>query len=188
MSATSEQLQFMEQISGLDTDLGRHFPNSSKIHVAGSSPGLRVPMREIALAATRVQNGEAPNLPLRVYDTSGTYTDPEVAIDLHRGLPPVTAAWVEARGDTAELPGFTSTYGRSRQTAMHDAHLRFQLARKPRMAPIAEADIPPVNAFGRTIAQTDRDASAASTHHAAADITVPASDPMARKAAAAGDD
>ncbi len=134
MSATSEQLQFMEQISGLDTDLGRHFPNSSKIHVAGSSPGLRVPMREIALAATRVQNGEAPNLPLRVYDTSGPYTDPEVAIDLHRGLPPVTAAWVEARGDTAELPGFTSTYGRSRQTAMHDAHLRFQLARKPRKA------------------------------------------------------
>ena len=50
---------------------------------------LRVPLREIALS------GEEP---FRVYDTSGPYTDPDAAIDVKRGLPPLRKPWVEARG------------------------------------------------------------------------------------------
>ena len=64
-------------------------------------------------------------------------------------------------------------------------YIEAALARKPRMEPLAEADIPLVGAFGRNIVQTDQDPDARSTHHAAADITVPAADPMAREEAAA---
>ena len=134
MSATPKELQFADRISGLDTKLGRHFPNSGKIHVNGSRPDLRVPLREVSLTPTRTSSGDEANPPIRLYDTSGSYTDPEVAIDLHRGLAPVSLKWIEERGDTEELPAPTSTYGRSRQTEMSTAHLRFRLARKPRRA------------------------------------------------------
>jgi len=74
------------------------FPQSSKIFVPGQQPGVQVPMREIALT-----NGEQ----VVVYDTSGPYTDPSVDIDVRRGLPPVRAGWVDARGDTEAYAGRT---------------------------------------------------------------------------------
>ncbi|WP_187334785.1 phosphomethylpyrimidine synthase ThiC [Novosphingopyxis iocasae] len=65
---------------------------SKKIHVAAKSgSGVRVAMREIQL-----EGGEAP---VRVYDTSGPYTDPDAAIDIHGGLPQLRRSWIEARGD-----------------------------------------------------------------------------------------
>src|SRR5437868_5964295 len=66
------------------------FPASTKVYVSGAlHPAIRVPMREIRLSATRGHNGAKPeeNPPLRVYDTSGPYTDPDAATDLHQGLP-----------------------------------------------------------------------------------------------------
>jgi len=76
------------------------FPASRKTYLIGSRPDLRVPVREVALS-----NGEQ----IALYDTSGPYTDPDAAIDVHRGLPEVRSAWIDARGDT-------ETYeGRSRQ-------------------------------------------------------------------------
>ncbi|HEY7111660.1 MAG TPA: phosphomethylpyrimidine synthase ThiC [Thermoanaerobaculia bacterium] len=77
-------------------------PGSRKVYVSGPS-GLRVPFREITLHPTRGMRGEMElHPPLRVYDTSGPYTDPEVEIDLHRGLPELRGAWIEARGPYAE--------------------------------------------------------------------------------------
>ena len=134
MSATPEQLQFMDRISGLDTDLGRHFPNSRKIHIGGGRPDLRVPMREVSLAPTPTSGGEEINPPVRLYDTSGPYTDSDASIDLRQGLPPLTAKWIEERGDSEALPAPTSTFGRSRQNGVGGAHLRFGPARKPRRA------------------------------------------------------
>ncbi|MBH9536454.1 phosphomethylpyrimidine synthase ThiC [Novosphingopyxis sp. YJ-S2-01] len=65
---------------------------SKKIHVAAKSgSGVRVAMREIQL-----EGGEAP---VRVYDTSGPYTDPDAAIDIHGGLPQLRRSWIEARND-----------------------------------------------------------------------------------------
>ncbi len=134
MSATPEQLQFMDRISGLDTDLGRYFPNSRKIHLAGNRAGLRVPMREVSLTPTPTSNGEEINPPVRLYDTSGPYTDPEAAIDLRRGLPPLCAPWIAERGDSEELEAPTSAFGRSRQSGLNVAHLRFGPTRNPRRA------------------------------------------------------
>ncbi|NNC73706.1 MAG: phosphomethylpyrimidine synthase ThiC, partial [Sphingomonadaceae bacterium] len=65
---------------------------SKKIHVAAhSGSGIRVAMREIQL-----EEGEDP---VRVYDTSGPYTDPEANIDIMAGLPALRREWIEARGD-----------------------------------------------------------------------------------------
>jgi phosphomethylpyrimidine synthase len=71
-------------------------PASRKVYVEGSHPGVRVPMREVALT-----NGEAVTL----YDCSGPYTDPNVQIDVTRGLPPVREAAIVARGDTETYEG-----------------------------------------------------------------------------------
>ncbi|PZO72443.1 MAG: phosphomethylpyrimidine synthase ThiC [Sphingomonas taxi] len=67
---------------------------SRKIHVAvPTSPDVRVAMREIVLDP----NCSEP--PLRVYDTSGPYTDPRATIDINAGLPQLRRQWIEARGD-----------------------------------------------------------------------------------------
>src|SRR6266536_2628 len=73
-------------------------PGSRKVHVSGPD-GMRIPFREIALSPTKGMRGETElNPPFRVYDTSGPYTDPNVPIDLHRGLPDLRRPWIEARG------------------------------------------------------------------------------------------
>jgi phosphomethylpyrimidine synthase len=73
-------------------------PGSKKIYVLGPH-GMRVPFREIALSPTKGMRGEtALNPSLRVYDTSGPYTDPEASIDLRRGLPELRRPWILARG------------------------------------------------------------------------------------------
>eukprot|EP01036_Dinobryon_divergens_P049998 gene49998-66965_t len=73
------------------------FPASTKVYVPGAMhPGLQVPMREVALT-----NGER----VALYDTSGPYTDPAAAIDVRRGLAPLRAPWIEARGDTEAYTG-----------------------------------------------------------------------------------
>ena len=71
-------------------------PASRKVYVEGSHPGVRVPMREVSLT-----NGEAVTL----YDCSGPYTDPNVDIDVTRGLPAVREAAILARGDTEAYAG-----------------------------------------------------------------------------------
>jgi phosphomethylpyrimidine synthase len=69
-------------------------PASRKVYTGDSARGMRVPHRDISL------HPSAGEPPLRVYDTSGPYTDPAVNIDIEAGLPRWREAWVEARGDT----------------------------------------------------------------------------------------
>jgi phosphomethylpyrimidine synthase len=61
-------------------------------------PTLRVPFREIPL------DPSAREEPVRVYDTSGPYTDPSAPIDLARGLPPLRAGWIAARSFAQATP------------------------------------------------------------------------------------
>ena len=76
-------------------------PASRKIYVAGDLPGVRVPMREIAV------HPSAGEPPVPVYDTTGPYTDPEATIDIEQGLTRPRHAWVRARGDVEEYDGRT---------------------------------------------------------------------------------
>ncbi|MBI2095936.1 MAG: phosphomethylpyrimidine synthase ThiC [Candidatus Omnitrophica bacterium] len=68
------------------------FPSSRKVYAPGRIyPGLRVPMREIGI--------DSGNGSLRVYDTSGPYTDPQIQTDMRKGLAPLRASWIRSRGD-----------------------------------------------------------------------------------------
>jgi len=107
------------------------YPASRKIYVDGRQPGVRVPMREITLTPTHKADGEEPNPPVTVYDTSGPYTDPAVEIDLRRGLPPLRQDWITGRGDVVELADVSSEYGQRRATDPELAELRFPTARRP---------------------------------------------------------
>ncbi|MDR3419231.1 MAG: phosphomethylpyrimidine synthase ThiC, partial [Nevskia sp.] len=134
MSAVAEELhnRGLQQKAGeLSAEVCLPFPKSRKIYVEGSRPDLRVPMREIAQTATRSAQGEEANPSLSVYDTSGPYTDPDVRIDLLAGLPALRAGWIAERGDTAELKGPTSIFGRIRAADEKTRHLRFAHIRKP---------------------------------------------------------
>ncbi len=91
-----------EPLPGNQIANGDPLPGSKKVYVPGPQ-GMRVPMREIALAPTLGLRGEAElNAPLRVYDTSGPYTDPEAEIDLHQGLPELRRPWILTRGQYEE--------------------------------------------------------------------------------------
>ncbi|WP_367305930.1 phosphomethylpyrimidine synthase ThiC [Alicyclobacillus acidocaldarius] len=84
----------------MSTGYAPYFPSSRKVYVFGSRPDLRVPMREVELEPMRTSSGFRENAPLRVYDTSGPYTDPDVEVDPRRGLPALRATWIDERGDT----------------------------------------------------------------------------------------
>jgi phosphomethylpyrimidine synthase len=81
------------------------FPSSRKVYVQGSRPDIRVPFREVRLTPTQGRNGPEENPPVRLYDTSGPYTDPEFRADLAQGLPPLRLPWVLERGDVEEYEG-----------------------------------------------------------------------------------
>ncbi|MEZ0151719.1 MAG: phosphomethylpyrimidine synthase ThiC [Candidatus Reddybacter sp.] len=72
-------------------------PASKKVYIPSANfADVQVPMRQVTLTT-----GEQVHL----YDTSGPYTDVNVDIDIHRGLPAVRAAWIEGRGDTESYTG-----------------------------------------------------------------------------------
>ena len=107
--------ELLRQAQDLSESVTRPIPGSRKVHVEGSRPDLRVPMREIALAATpRMYGIQEANAPFTVYDTSGPYTDPDARIDLGAGLPPLRAEWIRERGDVERLRGLSSDFGRAR--------------------------------------------------------------------------
>jgi len=87
-------------------DVTKPFPNSQKVHIESPRPGVRVAMREITQSPTRDFQGQIiQNPPLRVYDTSGPYTDPAIKIDIRAGLQPLRAEWIAQRGDTETYAG-----------------------------------------------------------------------------------
>ncbi len=131
MSAVADTI--FQKAEELSADVRRPFPASRKIYVDGPQ-GIRVPMREIALTATRTADGLEPNPPVTVYDTSGPYTDPDARIDLAAGLPPLRSAWIDARNDTEQLRGPSSIFGRIRAADDKTASLRFGHIRAPRKA------------------------------------------------------
>ncbi|WP_290652069.1 phosphomethylpyrimidine synthase ThiC [Aquisalimonas sp.] len=131
---SSHVFVFSGQSHGLDSAITRPLPGSRRIHVTGSRPDLRVPMREIHQADTVSEQGRDANTPLAVYDTSGPYTDPDAPIDLRLGLPAIRRPWIEERGDTEQLGGPSSRHGQDRAADPATAPLRFAHIRPPRRA------------------------------------------------------
>src|SRR5207253_10475634 len=81
--------------------------NSRKVYAAGEiHPDVRVPFREISLAPTKTMSGEIEvNEAVRVYDTSGSWGDPDFYGDVTQGLPALRAKWIRDRGDVEEHDG-----------------------------------------------------------------------------------
>ncbi len=133
MSATASD-PIHDQAEALSAASRRPFPASRKIYVEGSRADIRVPMREIALSSTRSADGLLRNAPLTVYDTSGPFQEPAASIDLRAGLPALRAGWIDERGDTEQLDGPSSRFGREREADPQLSGLRFGHLRPPRRA------------------------------------------------------
>jgi phosphomethylpyrimidine synthase len=100
-----------------ERDGSRSSFNSKKTYVAAKlHTDIRVPFREISLAPTKSMNGQIEdsaaaspvilqNEPVRVYDTSGPWGDPDFHGDVTQGLPALRAKWIRARGDVDEYEG-----------------------------------------------------------------------------------
>ncbi|MFT0622519.1 phosphomethylpyrimidine synthase ThiC [Ectopseudomonas guguanensis] len=131
MSAQQKNLSESAQV---DQQSVQPFPRSQKVYVQGSRPDIRVPMREISLDVTPTDFGGEINAPVTVYDTSGPYTDPNVTIDVRKGLADVRSAWIEDRGDTEKLPGLSSEFGQRRLNDAELSAMRFAHVRNPRRA------------------------------------------------------
>ncbi|MCA0325097.1 MAG: phosphomethylpyrimidine synthase ThiC [Proteobacteria bacterium] len=124
----------LQQTEQLSESVTQPIPGSRKIFVDGAQPGVRVPMREIALSRTPTLFGGEDNPPVTVYDCSGPYTDPQADIDLSRGLPPLRARWIAERGDTEALSALSSEFGRSREHNPKLDAVRFPNRLLPRRA------------------------------------------------------
>ena len=129
---------FLDRIDQLDTSAQKHFPNSRKVYVEGSRPDLQVPMREITLTSTQTESGVEGNPPIRVYDSSGIYSDADCEIDLRAGLPSLRAPWILERGDSEQLKSPSSDFGNVRFSDAQTAHLRFEHIKNPLRAKSGE--------------------------------------------------
>ncbi|WP_435169146.1 phosphomethylpyrimidine synthase ThiC [Paenibacillus glycanilyticus] len=86
--------------------LSTPLPGSRKTYVRGSREDIRVPMREIVLSESRGKDGlPQPNEPVRVYDSSGPYTDESYEADVRKGLPILRSKWISDRGHAEAYDG-----------------------------------------------------------------------------------
>src|SRR3954467_13341598 len=90
----------------IDTDKNGSLPNSRRVYINGQLPGVRVPFREITQSPSRELDGTVTtNPPVRVYDTSGPWGDPELRCDSEQGLSALRREWILARGDVEQYDG-----------------------------------------------------------------------------------
>ncbi|VAW58631.1 Phosphomethylpyrimidine synthase ThiC [hydrothermal vent metagenome] len=132
MSAIPED--FIKNTAKLSEDVTRPFRNSRKVYVTGSRADIRVGMREIDQDNTPDSMGFEINPPIPVYDTSGAFSDPDVEVDLMKGMPDIRGNWIKERNDTEQLDGPTSEFGTERQNNPELASLRFEHISNPRRA------------------------------------------------------
>ena len=122
---------------------------SKKVHVgAKSGSSIRVAMREIAL-----EGGEPP---VRVYDTSGPYTDTDAVIDIQAGLPKLRRDWIVARGDVEEKE--------QRQVRPED---------NGQLGPDRSGGVPPFPAVQRRVLRAKAGANVSQMHYARQGIITP---------------
>ena len=86
--------QNLSQTASVDQLSTQALPNSRKFYVTGSRDDIRVAMREVTQSPTHLRDGQLEdNPPVRIYDTSGAYTDPDIDIDVRQGLPNIRDQW-----------------------------------------------------------------------------------------------
>ena len=106
------------------------YPGSEKVYMSGTLfPDIKVAMRRVDLTPTVKIVGDEKlvkeNAPVYIYDTSGPYPDPAIAIDINAGLPRLRESWNARRDDLEQLPAITSEYGRQREADKTLDNIRF---------------------------------------------------------------
>ncbi len=117
------------------------YPASSKLYLAmaNAHETVKVGVREIELSPTLLgpdpETAETEyNPPVRVYDTSGPYSDPDFTPDLTKGLPALRQHWIEARDDTDVLEQPSSAFSQARENDLRFEDWRMKVERHPRKA------------------------------------------------------
>ena len=142
MSATTKPSRREQRAQAqhfIDTLEGTAFPNSKRIYITGSQPDIRIPMREIQLSPTLIGGSKdnpqfEENEAVPVYDTSGPYGDPDVAINVQQGLAKLRQPWIAARNDSEELDDRSSAYTKERLADDGLDELRFTGLLTPKRA------------------------------------------------------
>ncbi|MGH7890287.1 MAG: phosphomethylpyrimidine synthase ThiC, partial [Thermodesulfobacteriota bacterium] len=124
-----------ERIPNADSITRSPFPNSKKIYIDGKIHDIRVAMREIALDDSNpmfaTDGSSNKNYSIVVYDTSGPYTDPDVEINVHKGLNPIRERWILEREDVERLSNFSSEFSRRSLKESKLNGIKFKQIRNP---------------------------------------------------------
>ena len=107
-------------------DICKAYEASKKVYIKGEIHDINVGMREVQLTDTVIDGVRHSNGSIRLYDTSGVYTDDAVKIDLKKGLPRLRDQWLSKREDLQKLDDFTSVYSKLRLNDPALEALRFQ--------------------------------------------------------------
>ena len=107
-------------------DICKAYEASKKVYIKGEIHDINVGMREVQLTDTVIDGVRHSNGSIRLYDTSGVYTDDSVKIDLKQGLPRLRDRWLSKRDDLQKLDDFTSVYSKLRLNDPALEVLRFQ--------------------------------------------------------------
>lgn len=112
------------------------FTGSKKVYVKGELHDINVAMREIELTDSKPMFADGAfvketNPAVTVYDTSGPYTDPNIEIDVRKGIPKLRQEWIVGRGDVEPLSGISSDYGKERLNNPELDSLRFSHLTNP---------------------------------------------------------
>lgn len=107
-------------------DICKAYEASKKVYIKGEIHDINVGMREVQLTDTVIDGVRHSNGSIRLYDTSGVYTDDAVKIDLKKGLPRLRDQWLSKRDDLQKLDDFTSVYSKLRLNDPALEALRFQ--------------------------------------------------------------
>lgn len=123
----------------MDNNVRITYPGSEKVYMRGKLyPDIRVGMRLVKQTPTVTVEGgntiERQNPSIYIYDTSGPYSDPDVNIDVRKGLPRMREPWILQRGGVVRLKEISSEYGRMRRDDHSLDSLRFDHISLPYIA------------------------------------------------------
>jgi phosphomethylpyrimidine synthase len=117
-----------------NTTEDRPLPNSRRVYVNGTLPGVHVPFREITQSPSREIDGNlVANPPVRVYDTSGPWGDPDLRYESAKGLPELRREWILARGDVESYEG-------REVKPIDDGYLTFAAANRARVKDVGRLE------------------------------------------------
>ena len=117
-------------------DICKAFNASKKIYIEGKQHKIKVGMRQVQLTDTVVEGKKIKNGTINLYDTSGVFTDPDVDIDIRKGLLRIREQWhKDDKNDNLEqLSSFTSKYSNEQLQDKTLEKFRFPIVNLPKRA------------------------------------------------------